>query len=251
METYDILMLVVLVGATLFGAIKGFAWQLASIASIVVSYVVAYKFRQPFSESIKADPPWNMFLAMLILYVGSSLIIWVAFRMVSRSIDRMKLKDFDRQIGAAFGLAKGALFCILITMFAVTLLGQNHRETIVHSKSGYYIAKALDKSDAIMPPELHEVVAPYIASFEERVSGIAERPEDSEGEGFSWPLTNDPQPPGEITNDGLLPDSFWQDSASQSPLPIDPQRWLPENFDQLQDYTPQRAQQPSGLPPLR
>ena len=73
METYDIIMLVVIVGATLFGAIKGFAWQLASIASIVISYIVAYKYREPISESIQADPPWDRFLAMLILYIGTSL----------------------------------------------------------------------------------------------------------------------------------------------------------------------------------
>ena len=44
MEIYDIVMLVVLLAATLFGAFKGFAWQLASIASIVVSYIVAHKY---------------------------------------------------------------------------------------------------------------------------------------------------------------------------------------------------------------
>ena len=76
MEIYDIIMLVVLVGAMVFGAIKGFAWQLASIASIVVSYAVAYNYREPFSQSIQAEPPWNRFLAMLILYVGTSLVIW-------------------------------------------------------------------------------------------------------------------------------------------------------------------------------
>ena len=130
METYDIIMLVVLVGTTLFGAIKGFAWQLASIASIVISYIVAYKYREPISESIQADPPWDRFLAMLILYIGTSLLIWVAFRMVRGSIDRMKLKEFDRQIGALFGLAKGALYCTLITLFAVTLSGERVREAV-------------------------------------------------------------------------------------------------------------------------
>lgn len=210
METYDVLMVVVLVGTTLLGAIKGFAWQLASIASIVVSYGVAYKFRQPFSESIKAEPPWNMFLAMLILYVGTSLVVWVAFRMVSRSIDRMKLKEFDRQIGAAFGLAKGALFCILITMFAVTLLGPSQRESIVHSRSGYYIAKVLDKSDAVIPPELHEVVAPYIANFENEMSGVAEQTEDAAGAAFSSDMV-----PSEMLPGGVLPDSYWQQQAQQ------------------------------------
>jgi membrane protein required for colicin V production len=168
METYDIIMLVVLVGATLFGAIKGFAWQLASIASIVISYIVAYKYREPISESIQAEPPWDRFLAMLILYIGTSLLIWVAFRMVRGSIDRMKLKEFDRQIGALFGLGKGALYCTLITLFAVTLSGARVREAVVQSKSGNYIANLLDRSDSVIPEELHEVVQPYLDRFNKK-----------------------------------------------------------------------------------
>ena len=34
---YDVLMRAVLVGTTIFGAWKGMAWQLASLASVVVS----------------------------------------------------------------------------------------------------------------------------------------------------------------------------------------------------------------------
>lgn len=185
MEAYDIVMLVVLIGAALFGAVKGFAWQLASIGSIAVSYMVAYHFREPFSESINAAPPWNRFLAMLILYVGTSLVIWMLFRMVSRTIDRMKLKEFDRQIGALFGLAKGALYCTLITLFAVTLLGDRIREKIVGSRSGHYIAQFLDKSQAVIPPELHEVVQPVLEKFDRRFNDANE----PSGGGFlpSWP----------------------------------------------------------------
>lgn len=166
MEIYDIIMIVVLIGAMLFGAIKGFAWQLASIASIVASYIVALKFREPFSQSINAEPPWNRFLAMLILYIGTALLIWVVFRMVSRSIDRLKLKEFDRHVGAVFGLAKGALYCTLITLFAVTLAGERVRESVVRSKSGNYIAKVLDRSESVIPPEIHEVVQPYLDRFD-------------------------------------------------------------------------------------
>lgn len=166
MEIYDIVMLVVLVGAMLYGAVKGFAWQLASIASILGSYFVALKFREPFSQSISVEAPWNRFLAMLILYVGTALLIWVAFRMVSGSIDRMKLREFDNHIGAIFGLIKGGLYCTLITMFAVTLSGQQVREAVVRSKSGNYIAKILDRSQSVIPPEIHEVIGPYIERFE-------------------------------------------------------------------------------------
>ncbi len=162
-------MLVILVGATLFGAVKGFAWQLASIASIGVSYFVAYRFREPMSQSIQADPPWNRFLAMLILYVGTSLVIWVLFRMVSQSIDRMKLKEFDRQVGALFGLAKGALYCTLITLFAVTLFGDKARQLVVQSRSGRYISQVLDKSEAVIPEEVQQVIGPYLERFDRQL----------------------------------------------------------------------------------
>ena len=130
MQTYDIVMLIVLASTTIFGAIKGFAWQLASVASIVASYFVAYFFRNDVAKMINADPPWNLFLAMLLLYFGSSFVIWMAFRLVSTSIDKIKLRDFDRQLGAGFGLVKGVLICLLITMFAMTLLGPAQQQRI-------------------------------------------------------------------------------------------------------------------------
>ncbi len=171
METYDILMLIVLVAAAIFGAVKGFAWQLASIASIVVSYFVAYRFREPLSHSIVAEPPWNRFLAMLILFVGTSLVVWVAFNMVRRTIDRMKLKEFDRQIGALFGLLKGGLYCTLITLFAVTLMGDGIRQAIVASKSGRFIARHLDRSESVIPPEIHQFLHPYLERFDAEFEG--------------------------------------------------------------------------------
>lgn len=162
METYDIVMVAVMVAATLFGAWKGLAWQIASLAAIVASYYVAFHFRDQLAEHITATPPWNVFLAMLVLYVGTSFVIWVAFRLVSGFIDRVKLKEFDRQIGALFGLAKGVLLCVIITLFAVTLATEPQRQAIIRSKSGYCIAVLLDKSDAMLPAEVREVLHPYI-----------------------------------------------------------------------------------------
>ena len=143
MQAYDLIMLIVLAATTIFGAIKGFAWQLASLASIVASYFVAYLFRNDVAKMINAQPPWNLFLAMLLLYFGSSLIIWMLFRLVSTSIDKVKLKDFDRQLGAGFGLIKGVALCLLITMFAMTLLGSAQQQRIANSRSGLYISRIL------------------------------------------------------------------------------------------------------------
>ena len=67
MQTYDLIMLIVLGGATILGAWKGMAWQVASLASIGVSYFVAVQFYQPVAAHIGAAPPWNQALAMLLL----------------------------------------------------------------------------------------------------------------------------------------------------------------------------------------
>jgi membrane protein required for colicin V production len=170
MESYDLIMLCVVAIGTMFGAWKGLAWQLASLTSIFASYFIAYRFREPVAEVIGASPPWNIFLAMLILYLGSSLVIWLVFRFVSDIIDRVKLKEFDRHAGAALGFCRGVLWCVIITLFAVTLLRESQKKTIIESRSGYYIALLLDKSHVVMPEEIHDVLSPYIHSLDERLS---------------------------------------------------------------------------------
>ena len=168
-QVYDVIMLVVIGMATIFGAIKGFAWQVASIASILASYLVAYRFRYDVAEMIQATPPWNLFLAMLILYVGTSFVIWVGFRLVSGMIDRVRLKEFDRHLGAGFGLLKGLIYCLLITMFAMSLLGPAQQQAICNSRSGYYIATALDRGVGVLPQEIHDVVGPYLARLDSKL----------------------------------------------------------------------------------
>ena len=162
MQAYDILMLIILVLAIVWGAWKGLAWQIASILSIGLSYFVALNFRQPLSGIINATPPWNIFLSMLILFLGTGLIVWIGFNLVSEMIERVKLKEFDRQLGALFGGAKGVLLCVLVTLFSVALLGDGQRQAICNSKSGYYIAVLLDRAHLVIPRELHDVLAPYL-----------------------------------------------------------------------------------------
>lgn len=170
MQAYDLMMLIVLGMATIFGAIKGFAWQVASLASVVVSYLVAYRFRFDVAEMIHAKPPWNLFLAMLILYVGTSFVIWVGFRLLSGAIDRIRLKEFDRHLGAGFGFAKGLIYCLLITMFSMSLLGPSQQAAICQSRSGYYISAALDRGVGILPAEIHDVVGPYLQQLDVKLN---------------------------------------------------------------------------------
>lgn len=174
METYDLVMLGLLVAATFLGAVKGLAWQVASLTSMVASYWVARQFHGEISPHIQIAPPWNTFAAMLILYVATSAAIWVLFRMMASAIDRMRMKDFDRQLGALFGFGKGVLLCMIITLFAVTLLGESVRQAIIRSKSGNYIARLMHDAGNVMPPELKSILDPYLKNFDERLEAPAQ-----------------------------------------------------------------------------
>jgi len=179
-QTYDIVMLVVLLGATVLGAWKGMIWQLASLASLLVSAAVALHFSAPLAPYFSATEPWNRFLAMFILYALTSLAIWLLFRMVSGIVNRIKLKEFDRQMGAMFGLAKGVLLCVVITFFAVTL-SESARQWVLKSYSGDVIARLTRKANPILPEDVRAVIGKYIDELDQKLkpSAPASQPENN------------------------------------------------------------------------
>ena len=170
MQTYDLVMLAVLGGATIFGFWKGLAWQVASLASLVVSYFVALRFADRLAPMVSEHAPLNKFIAMLIIYAVASLAIWMIFRVVAGVIDGIKLKEFDRQMGALVGFAKGVLLCVGITFFAVTLAPAPQGQAIANSQSGHYIVALLDKAHSVFPPELHQTLDPYLNTIEQRLN---------------------------------------------------------------------------------
>ena len=186
MQIYDLIMITVLLAAMVFGAWKGFVWQLASLASLVVSYFVALRFSSDLAPYLSGEEPLNRFMAMLLIYVGCGLVIWILFRMLSGLIDRVKLKEFDRQMGALTGLAKGGLLCIAITFFAVSLSGDNFRKSILESHSGRYIGHFIEQIDSIMPQGINEVVHPILERLDAK---LQHEHADSENRPASPPAT--------------------------------------------------------------
>ena len=189
MQTYDVLMLVVLVAATVFGMWKGMAWQIASLASLVLSYFIALRFADQLAPTFAgiAPPPLNKFVAMLIIYMTTSFVIWSLFRFVSGVIDRVKLEYFDRQMGAIFGFAKGILLCVAITFFAVSLLPQPQKEQILASETGHYIVVLIDKTDSVVPPEIHDVIGPYLHRIEQQLDPNGKHQGTGHGYQANWP----------------------------------------------------------------
>ena len=174
MQAYDLIMLAVLAGAALFGLWKGLAWQVASLGSFVVSYLVALNFSDRLAPYISADEPWNRFAAMAILFVATAAAVWLVFGLLREALEKAKLASFDRQLGAILGAAKGVVLCVVITFFAVTLSDRG-REQVLRSRSGVYIARLIERADPLIPPELHQVLGPYLHELEEKLQRAGTR----------------------------------------------------------------------------
>jgi membrane protein required for colicin V production len=245
MQTYDILMVLVLVGATLFGLWKGMAWQIASLASLVVSAIASMKFSAQLAPYFGQQAPLNRYSAMLAIYVGTSFIIWTLFRFVAGAIDKVRLESFDKQLGAMFGLAKGVLLCVAITFFAVTLLPAQG-PAIANSQSGHYIIVLIDKAHSVLPPEVHQTLDPYLNKLEERLNpNFQPHAEDMQQLWQNQAQANN--------NGGGAPPSGWPQSTAQQQPPQ--QAWPASSQTPVawpsaqQQQMPQQQQRTAGGDP--
>ena len=166
-EGYDLVMLGILAVAAVLGYFKGMVWQLAWIAGIVASSFVAFRFGTQCAPFFGQQAPWNRFTAMLALYAATSIAVWLVFRMISGAINAIHLSAFDHQLGLLLGLTKGALLCVVITFFAVTL-APAYRTQIVGSKSGRLVAELIVRADNYLPKEVHDTVEPFVKQFEQQ-----------------------------------------------------------------------------------
>ena len=167
LEGYDLVMLGILGAAAVLGYFKGMVWQLAWIAGIAVSSYAALRFGGPLAPFFGQQPPWNKLVAMLAIYMASSIAVWLVFRVVSGAINAVHPSAFDHQLGLLLGLAKGALLCIIVTFFAVTL-APGYRSQIVSSRSGRLVAELIVRADEYLPKDVVETVDPFVKQFEDQ-----------------------------------------------------------------------------------
>lgn len=180
---YDIGMLAVLAYTTFRGAAKGIAWQVAAIAALVLCFVFATPASLVVAPMISLDPPLNRWVAMLAVYLAFSFACFAAARLLRGWLEALKFEEYDRHLGALFGLLKGATLCLVITFFTVCLVAPA-REYVLKSRSGKLAAQTLEGLTAVTPKEFDKVLAPYLKRFDEAV--VAEGGATDEGEPDDW-----------------------------------------------------------------
>ena len=168
MESYDVVMFVIVGIMILVGAWKGLAWQIAIVASIIVSFWVAISFEKSLADLLPViDAPWNSYIAMILLYLGTSLGIWFLFACSARFIEKLELKGFERQMGAIIGVVNGILVCCVLTIFASMCGNEKLDTSLTRSKSAPYINHVLNQIRPLIPEKYSETVNPHFDHLQE------------------------------------------------------------------------------------
>lgn len=156
----------IVLGAVVLGAWKGFAWQLAGIASLILGFVVAIPMSKVAAPLFGQTAPLNRWIAMAVIYVVTSLGIYLVAFIYRRFLERFQLHHWDRHLGAVMGGVKGWMIVLVLTLFAVTL-STRARETVLATKMGRYAAVSLNAIHPVFPPEVHDILHPYVHQLDE------------------------------------------------------------------------------------
>jgi len=160
-QAWDLLVIGVILYAVIRGGMKGFVWQLATIASIVLCFLFAGSMSQVIAPMIGLKEPLNRWVGMFLLYLVFSFVAFAIARSMRSVIEQAKFTEYDRHMGAVLGFLKGTGLAVILTFFAVTL-SEQLREHIMHTYSGKCAAIVMDRLHPVMPEELHAVLEPYI-----------------------------------------------------------------------------------------
>jgi membrane protein required for colicin V production len=255
MQIYDTIMLVVVAATAFLGWRKGMVSQVASIVSLIASFFVASNFYQEAATHVNAPSPWNQVAAFGGLYLGTSLIVWVFSKSIRSSVERMKLKDFDYQMGGLLGAIKGVGIACAITLVAVNLLTPNTSTPIVQSKSGGIVSRIVHTFGPFMPQRMQPFLVQYVQRLDEAI-GTPGDPYGSPGQptypyagqtgqpgapyqvpgGYQPPTYQNPDPAPNSYPYGGAPSGTYGQSPQYVP-PTSPPSWpnIPENAGQPND----------------
>lgn len=163
---YDLVMLAIVAYTTIRGAAKGMAWQLAAIAALVLCFGFAAPASVAVAPAIPFDAPLNRWVAMLAIYLAFSFVCFGLARMWRGWLEALKFEEYDRHLGALFGMLKGAVICLVITFFTVCI-APSARNSVLSSRSGSIAGTVLDQLAVVMPAELGRALAPYLKRYDE------------------------------------------------------------------------------------
>ncbi len=162
---YDILVGCILLFFLARGAARGLVWQLAGILGILLCITFAGTASKVIGPHINLPQPTNQWAVMFITYLLASLVAFGFARTLNGWIEKMEMKEYNRHLGAVFGLLKGALLVLIMTFMIVTF-SQKSRDSLKDSRSARIAARMIHQLEPLVPDKMYAAVGKYIQMFD-------------------------------------------------------------------------------------
>jgi membrane protein required for colicin V production len=161
---YDLLVLALVLGASLLGAWKGLAWQMASVLSPVVGLGAGWPLSAWLAPRMGVPAPLDRWMALAILYVALSLAVHLLALAFRKGLERSRLDAWDHHVGFVAGALKGFLLAILLTA-AVVASAPEAGEDVRSTRLGRVMGEVVAAIRPALPAGVREAVRPVLESL--------------------------------------------------------------------------------------
>lgn len=123
MTIFDYLVLLVMLCSVIIGTLRGLVREVLSLASWVVALVVANAYGEALAAMLPEAIPGEstrLIVAFIALFIGTRLLMALVSRTLSELIKASGLTLVDRGFGSVFGVARGVLVVVAVTLLCGT-----------------------------------------------------------------------------------------------------------------------------------
>jgi uncharacterized membrane protein required for colicin V production len=160
MTPYDGLMVGIIVAGMIWGALRGITWQVASLASLVLGYALAFPLSGQLAPYLPGQPIVARAVALLLTYIAISGGIFGVAWVIRTTLRTLRFEAYDRHLGMLLGGMEGAIVGSVVTVFVLSV-APSTRGPILGSPSGRLLGQVLNRVQPILPGEVRAELEPF------------------------------------------------------------------------------------------
>lgn len=151
----DWILLVILLASLLTGAWRGLVYEVMSVIGWLTSFVMAQWFAADVAAHLpmqSAGESLRYAAGFVIVFVASVFVAGLISAMLRKLISVIGLRPVDRVLGAGFGLFRGVILLLVLTV-VLHLLSMNQSEWWQESQGGPVLTALLKGLKPVLPAQ--------------------------------------------------------------------------------------------------
>jgi len=119
MAVLDIFLLLLLLASLLIGAWRGLVYEVLSLAAWVAAFFLAQWWADEATAWLplaELDPTLALALGFVLVFVSTVFVGGLLAWLLKKGVEQVGLRPIDRTLGAAFGLLRGVVILLALTL---------------------------------------------------------------------------------------------------------------------------------------